>query len=290
VGLFWLLPAHALAQVPASASDGAGVVIFERSFVGGTSDNVEVPLKRRVWYYATLSGAGAPEFLPAQHYHQPALVVPVTSTTEPGVAEFEVYAGWTGPHYVRVAGLAPGSAVTLRLYRNDSKTESAAVASDHDLALGLSLGGGIHSGYRLDPTGGPADGGSDVEGCLLTDTGHWFSICLGAGRQTLPSADLKVLWFFLEPRARLISGHLFGDHRFDLGTSIRLAQGTETGEREISPSLAAVGVYAVHHLSADLRQRGWSIYTAWQYGRLGNVPETEDRDAVRLTAGLNWVP
>jgi hypothetical protein len=288
--LFALVPSVAAAQAPAAGPPEAGVVVLEHRFVEGTSETVAVPLTRRVRYRASVSGPGVPQFAPAQRYHQAALVVADPGREGDGFSWFEVYPGETGPHYIRLSGLTEGSAVTLRVYRDDAETERAAEARDQDFSVGLSVGGGVHSGYRLDPTSGVAGSGSDLEGCLVADTGHWFSTCLGGGRQTLPSADLSVTWFFLEPRARLLSTHLFGRHRFDLGTSLRLAQATQTGPRGISPSLIAVGLHTVQHLSADMRQRGWSLYTAWQYGRIGNVPETEDRNTGRFSAGITWIP
>jgi hypothetical protein len=290
LALLALVRSVAAAQAPAAAPPEAGVVVLEHRFVEGTSETVSVPLTRRVRYRASVSGPGVPQFAPAQRYHQPALVVADPDREGNGFSWFEVYPGETGAHYIRLSGLTEGSAVTLRVYRDDAETERAAEARDQDFAVGLSFGGGVHSGYRLDPTSGVAESGSDLEGCLVADTGHWFSTCLGGGRQTLPSAGLSVTWFFLEPRARLISSHLFGRHRFDLGTSLRLAQATQTGPRGISPSLIAVGLHAVQHLSADMRQRGWSLYTAWQYGRIGNVPETEDRNTGRFSAGITWIP
>jgi hypothetical protein len=291
LALFLLLPMDAGAQVQPVAGGLPRVLVLEHLFTAGSTETVTVRLERRVKYWVTLSGPGTPEFLQTRRYHPPALVAPVGPSGPGAAGEFEVYPAETGVHVIRLTGLTPGSQVTIRVYRDDFETERMASLHDHDFAVGLYLGGGLHSGYRLDPTGGdPATHGSDLEGCLLADTGHWFSTCIGAGRQTLPSADLTLTWFFIEPRARVYSGHLVGDHRFDLGASVRVAQSPETGARHISPSLLAVGVYVVQHLSPNLRQRGWSIYAAWQHGRLGNVPETEDRDNNRLTAGLTWVP
>jgi hypothetical protein len=290
MALFLLLPIDAGAQAPPVAGEFPRVLLLEHLFTAGSADTVTLRLERRVKYWATLSGPGTPEFLQTQRYHRAALVVPMEPSSPGTAREFEVYAAETRVHVIRLTGLTPGSQVTIRVYRDDFETERMAFLHDHDFAVGLYLGGGVHSGYRLDPTGGAAAHGGDVEGCVLADTGHWFSTCIGAGRQTLPSADLTLTWFFIEPRARVYSGHLVGDHRFDVGASVRVAQSPETGARHISPSLLAVGVYVVQHLSANLRKRGWSIYAAWQHGRLGNVPETEDRDNNRLTAGLTWVP
>jgi DNA gyrase inhibitor GyrI len=285
-----LAPAPAQAQSPDAVASGDAPLVLEHRFVEGTSETVTVPLTRRVRYWAVLSGPGNPQFIPAQRYRPPALVVAATARGGDGETWFELHPGDTGPHYVRLTGLAEGSAVTLRVYRDDAQTAHDDQARDHDFAVGLSLGAGVHSAYRLDPTAGLAESGSAIEGCLVADTGNWFSACLGGGRETLPGADLSVTWLFLEPRARLLHAGVLGGRRFDLGAAVRVAQATQVGRRGISPSLLAAGLYAEQHLSSNLRQRGLSLYAAWQHGRLGNVPETEDRDTDRFTAGLTWLP
>jgi hypothetical protein len=292
--LAWLLlalaPVAAQAQSPAASAPSDTALVLEHRFTEGTSETVSVPLTRRVRYWAVLTGPGNPQFIPAQRYRPAALVVAAPGRGAGGESWFELAPGDSGPHYIHLSGLPDGSAVTLRVYRDDARTARDAEARDHDFAVGLSLGGGVHSGYRLDPTAGLAQSGSAIEGCLVADTGHWFSACLGGGRETLPGADLSVTWLFLEPRARLLHTGAFGGHLFDLGAAVRVGQATQVGRRGISPSLLAAGLYAEQHLSANMRQHGLSVYTAWQHGRLGNVPETEDRDTDRFTAGLTWIP
>jgi hypothetical protein len=288
--LLAVVPAAVQAQSPVAVPASDTALVLEHSFTEGTAETVSVPLVRRVRYWAVLTGPGNPQFIPAQRYQPAALLVAAPGRDRAGETWFELNPGESGPHYVRLTGLAEGSAVTLRVYRDDVRTAQDDEARDHDFAVGLSLGGGIHSGYRLDPTEGLARSGSAIEGCLVADTGHWFSACLGGGRETLPGTDLSVTWLFLEPRARLLHTGAFGGRRFDLGAAVRVGQATQVGRRGISPSLLAAGLYAEQHLTSNMRQHGLSVYTAWQHGRLGNVPETEDRDTDRFTAGLTWIP
>lgn len=291
IALLLVTPGHAIGQSVAGGTDAGRVLIFEHDFAGGTADSVMVNLVRHVVYRAHTSGPGEPTFRPLRKYKWSALVVPAGKDPVRHTAEFEVHASETGPHVMRIAGLPPGGRVTLWLYEDTVETRRIADADDRDFSTGLSFGGGFHSGYRLDPTGGANPvGGGDVEGCILADTGTWFSVCLGVGRQSLPNAGLTVMWFFLEPRARFLSGQLLRGHRTDVGASIRFAQAPETGRRNISPSLLAAGLYLTQHLAGQNHSRGWSVYSAWQHGRLGNVPETERRSTDRFTAGLSWVP
>jgi hypothetical protein len=290
-GLFLLSSARLAAQVVAPA-DSTRIPMLEHSFTAGSSDSVLVILERRGVYSAEVIGAPAtPTFQPVRRYLWPALVVPVSGVQVGQPPRFEVQPGATGPHVVRVSDLPPGATAILRLYRDDVEARSRAKSRDRDFAVGLLLGGGMHSGYRLDPTGGadPA-GGRDVDLCILAQSGGRFGACLGMARQSFPDADFTVTWFFVEPRVRLVSGRLFGDLSTDLGAGLRLGQAPETGPRHISPSLLAVGFNVTQHLSPDGRRRGWSLYAAWLHGRLGNVPETERRDSDRVTAGLTWVP
>jgi hypothetical protein len=286
-----LLTLHVLAAQNAAPVDSGRVLIYEHRFVEGLAERAEVELKRRVLYWAELSGPGMPAFKPAGHSGFSALVVPAGKQADDRPRWLEVHAGKTGPHLIRITGLPPGSEPTLRIYRDDIETRRLAEEHDRDFAVGLSLGAGAHTGYRLDPTAG-ADpgGGSDVEGAVVAESGDWFAAAIGVGRQSLPGAGFSITWFFIEPKARLLTRQFFGRRRTDIGASIRFADASETGPRHISPYQLAAGIFVTQHLSAEGRRRGLSVYTAVLHGRLGNVPETERRTTNRVTAGVTWVP
>lgn len=289
VGLLLAASVSAAAQGADPLADSARVLILEHQFQGLT-DTAVVTLDRRVVYWAEVSGGQeAPAFQPVRGSRWPALVVPVGEQTADGIRGFEVHPSSTGAHVVSLPDVAPGTPATLRLYRNQAETDRLAAAHDRDFAVGLLLGGGFHTAYRLDPVD-PGHPGGDVEGCLLAETGGRFGACLGIGRQMLPHAGYALTWFFIEPRARLASGSVIGSSRTDLGAALRLAQASESGPRNESPSLIAFALYITQHLAAEERRRGWRLYSAWHYGRLGNVAETEHRSTHRFTAGLMWVP
>ncbi len=260
----------------------------EHRFEGGAPDSLVVELRDRVVYWAEVIGPGTPSFRPVHRYHGLPLIVPHEDRES---RRFEIHPGASDRYVVTLAGLSPGTFATLRLVLDEPATQRMAEQHEQDLAVGLMIGAGRHSAYRIDPTGGfDPRGGSDFEACMMVRTGGPIDGCLGVGRQTFPDADYDVTWLFVEPRVRLVSAHLFGGSLTDLTAGFRVAQAPETGPRSLDPVQLALGVYVTQHLSGDGRRRDWSIYTAWHHGRLGNTPETEMLNVDRITAGLLWVP
>ncbi len=260
----------------------------EHRFEGGAPDSLVVELRDRVVYWAEVIGPGTPSFRPVHRYHGLPLIV---SHEDRESRRFEIHPGASDRYVVTLAGLSPGTFATLRLVLDEPATQRMAEQHEQDLAVGLMIGAGRHSAYRIDPTGGfDPRGGSDFEACMMVRTGGPIDGCLGVGRQTFPDADYDVTWLFVEPRVRLVSAHLFGGSLTDLTAGFRVAQAPETGPRSLDPVQLALGVYVTQHLSGDGRRRDWSIYTAWHHGRLGNTPETEMLNVDRITAGLLWVP
>jgi hypothetical protein len=286
-----VFPLHVVAAQDAAPADSGRVLIYEHRFVEGLAERAEVELERPVMYWAEVIGPGTPAFQPAGRYGFAALVVPAGEPADDRPRWYEVHVGKSGPHLIRLTGLPLGGEPTLRVYRDDIQTRRLADEHDRDFAVGLSFGAGAHTGYRLEPTGGANPGsGSDVEGAIVAESGDWFGAAIGVGRQSFPDAGLSVTWFFIEPKARLLTRQFFGRRRTDFGASIRFADAPETGPRHISPYQIAGGVFVTQHLSTEGRRRGLSVYTALLHGYLGNVPETERRTTNRVTAGVTWVP
>lgn len=284
VGLMVAVGATSLgAQTPTQPGS-----VVEHRFEGGAADSIVVELRNRVVYWAEVVGPGTPSLRPVHRYHGAPLVVPHEDRES---RRFEIHPGASDSYVVTLEGLLPGTPATLRIVLDEPATQRMAEQRERDLALGLMVGAGRHSAYRIDPTGGlDPRGGSDFEACIMVRTGSPIDGCLGVGRQTFPDADYDVTWLFVEPRVRLVSAHLFGGSLTDLTAAFRLAQAPETGPRTLDPVQLAFGVYVTQHLSGDGRRRDWSIYTAWHHGRLGNTPETEMLNVDRITAGLLWVP
>jgi hypothetical protein len=181
----------------------------------------------------------------------------------------------------------------LRLYRAVGVTRGVAERRDGGFALGVVVAGGVHSGYRLDPTGGAAPrGGSDLEACLLAETTDRLGTCLGLARQAFPDAGFSVTWAFIEERLRLASTTFLGGRRTDLGASLRYSAGFSVGPRAVDPALFSFGLQVTQHLATEERRRGASLFIAWQHSTLGRAIETEPEmlRSDRFTAGVVWLP
>jgi hypothetical protein len=278
------------AQDSVMTRDTVRVLVVEHRFGLDSPDSMIVVLERHVVYRLEVTGPGTPVFLPARSKPQPAFLVPLGSTGD-SLRRFELYALQRGPHVARVSDRKPGTTTVLRVYRDVVETERIAGRRDREIAVGLTISAGHHSGYRLDPTGG-ADprGGSDQEVCFLFEAGSWLGTCVGGARQTFPDAGFNTYWVFLELQKRLLSRRLMGDRRTDLGAVLRYSQGVHAGPRHLDPALLGFGLYVDQHLATAGRRRGWRIHVDWQHGRLGSTPETERLDTNRFTVGITWIP
>ncbi|HUR93902.1 MAG TPA: hypothetical protein VMY76_04935 [Gemmatimonadales bacterium] len=291
--LSYLPMAFGVAVAPLAAQgtvpeDRSRVLLMERSFAS-PMDTARAELRRGVMYWAELDGPGFPDVRWAGKYGQSALVVDAEPSPH-ATRRFEVHAGRSGSYVVRVRGLEPGRVATVRLYRDDVETKRFADSRDREFSIGVFFGGGGHTGYRLEPAAGDPRGGRQFEGGIATQSGGWFSALVGLSRQSVHNPDFAVAWFFLEPRARLVSGQLIRNHRSDLAFTLRVAAAPETGPHHLPPNLIAPGFTFIHHLASDGRRRGASLYTSWRHGWIGNVPETDRHTTDEFMVGLAWIP
>lgn len=285
-----LLVTASLVSAQDQARDSGRVLLLEHQFGPDSAGQTLVTLERRVVYWVELIGPGTPALQPIRSRPRPAFVVPLAEGAGDEPRRFQVFAMQAGPHVVTLADVPPGTRAMLRLYRDVVETRRISVKLDREAAVGLSIAGGLHSGYRLDPTGG-ADprGGRDVEGCALLEAGDRFGTCAGVQWQSFPDAAYAVTWWFLEQRARLWAGSVAG-RRTDVGAALRYGHAWPAGPRHLHPGLLSIGLYIRQHFAPQGRRRGWSVFGSWQHGRLGNAPETERLNTDRLTAGVVWIP
>jgi len=288
--LLILVPSRLAAQDGAGARDRGRELLLEHRFRPDSADSIVVILEQHIIYWAELTGPGAPLFQPQRRRPRPAFLVPIASGAGDQTRRFEVYALQAGPHVVSLSGLPPGTTATLRLYRDVVETRRIAEKLDRELAVGVLVAGGFHSGYRLDPIGG-ADphGGGDVEACILAQTAR-FGTCVGVGRQSFPDAGFVATWVFIEERVRLASSSFWGTRLTEFGVALRYSQGITVGPRSLNPGLLGVGLYVTQYIAIKGRRGGSRIFGAFQHNRLGLAPETELLDSNRFTTGIAWTP
>lgn len=289
LSLLLVVPSSAAAQRDLERESGRLLRVEHR--FGPDSATFVATLEKRVVYWVELNGPGTPRFQPAGRHSLAALVAPIPVAAGNDVQRFELFAFQAGPHTVTLQGLPAGSAATLRLYRDVVETRRINQRRDRQLGLSLVLGAGVHTGFRLDPTGGAHPrGGRDIEGCILAETGDWFGTCLGAAQLSFPDAGFSATWLFIEQRVRIWSGHPLGRGRTHLAGVVRYSQGLKAGPRKLDPALLAAGVHVIQYLATDGFRRGVGLYASVQYGRLGSAPETELLNTLRVTAGVAWRP
>ena len=286
----WLLLFVVSGLVPAAAQndltrESRRVLVMEARVGPDSSAPVEVVLERRVVYWVELSEPAMPAFR-RRDGSTVAFVSPMPGSS----TSFEVFPRHSGTHVLTLTGHASGGSITARIYRDAAETERIAARRDRSLAVGVQVGAGAHTGYRLDPTGGAdPSGGHDFEACLLAESGLPLGACIGLARQAFPDHGYTVTWLFLEPRVRVFAREWWGGRRIEIGGSVRFSAAFEVGPREYEPVQAALGVYVSQRLSAGGR-RGLSIVGAFQFARLGGTVETEFLDSQRLTLGVAWLP
>jgi hypothetical protein len=290
VSLLLTAPSFLAAQVQAFPPDTGRALLLEHRFGPDSAASIVVTLERRGIYWVEFTGPGLPVFQPVLRRPHPAVLLLISEDRSGESRRFELHVIHTGPHRVSLPDVPAGTSATLRLYEDVLVSRQISQKLKRQLVIGLRVAGGFHSGYRLDPNGGadPA-GGSDLEGCLVAETGDRFDTCIGGGRQSFPDAGFGTAWLFIEQGARLVSAHVLGAHRIDVGATLRYSEALNAGPRHISPGLLGFGLQVTQHLTTDGGVRGLRIFCAWQHGRLRGAPETELLDSEHFTAGVLWI-
>lgn len=288
--LLFVEPSALAGQVDATRDSGRVLILECQLSADSMIDTaIAIALERRVVYWIDVTGAGTPVAWPTRRGGREAFVVPIATDASGGT--FELYPRTAGTHRIVLTGVRNGEPLTIRLYRDVVETQRIEERRERDLHVSLVVGGGVHSGFRLDPTGGenPA-GGLDLETGLLAETGSFLGTWVGYTRQSFPDAGFDASWVFIEERARAFTARPWSGRRTDLYVALRIARALDAGPRHQSPDWLGVGLYVVQHLSSQGHRRGWAFFASAFRGRLGNTIETEWLHTNRLTAGASWHP
>lgn len=280
----------------------ADVLVLDRDFTSGAQEFARVFLERGQVYRGELNSAdvtlqirslggriAAPRVYP--------LLGP-ESSSEASVVE--LYPDVDGVYEIRtVTGTGSGVAARLRLYRDVRESHRRmAVLARPGWGIGFELGTGWHSGFAQRagtlpaPTADP-HAGTDVEACFSARAPRGASLCVfGVGYQSQAAAR-SILWFYTEPRMRLIGRGAPGRSNWELGALFRVGLGS-IERTSTTPAMLAPGAYIARQIRSNDHGGGWSIQGSYSHafysgfrtplGSTGNERPHSDR----LALGLGW--
>ena len=287
-------PVRGAAQATAAPQDSTDVLVLDHDFTPG--EFVRVFLANGVVYRAELATADVDLTIRARRSGQPQVFVARESAerSPSGGAVYSVRPLADGEYEIR-AESGGGGVTNLKLYRDiHASRRRQAVISHPGWEIGIELTGGYHSGYSVEAQGGAVAGASglDLEGCFAARTGpgvgRLLSGCaFGVGYHDRGSAG-RVLWFFMEPRVRVIGGRPRGRSNTEAGFLVRAALG-DVDRLNSNPPLLAPGLFLTRNVRHDLRGDGWSATLAWHHGFLLNQGvRGAEYDQLTLGIGRFW--
>ncbi|HTG84840.1 MAG TPA: hypothetical protein VL853_08510 [Gemmatimonadales bacterium] len=280
-------------------------LLLDHSFTA-PGEFVRVQLRKTDVYRAELS---SPE-VSLDIHQRPSGPPAFLSRTEAGPGAsgrvaFEVYTRADGEYEIRVLGLGE-AVVNVKLYY-DAKASARReeIIDKPGWEIGVEIGAGAHTGYllNLEPGVQPDNdkGSWDVEGCFSARNGPGIArvvsgCALGIGWHERPESA-GVLWFFIEPRIRILGGRERGKSNTEVGVLFRAALG-EVSKVNRSPIMLAPGAYLSRHIRTNPSGKGWSFTLGYAHmfisnlgAKYGTFPTTEDfgqQQADRLTFSIGY--
>lgn len=262
------LPAQA-----APADTSADVLVLDYDFTsGGGGEYARVFLEARQVYRAELNSSDASLVIRAVGGRIRApRVYPVLGPDSPSEASVvELYPDHDAVYEIRpVADGSGGIATRLRVYRDvRASHRRMAVLSKPAWGIGFEVAGGWFGGFS-DESGvlpaTPNHTGSMVETCFSARPPRGGSLCVfGLGYQSQAGSS-DVLWFFTEPRARLIGVAAPGQSGWEAGALLRAGFGSiERVSR--NPFVVAPGVYVARQIRSGDHGGGWTFQGSYSHG------------------------
>jgi hypothetical protein len=269
--------------------DSANVLVLEHDYTG-PGEFARVFLESGQVYRAELSDAdasleiypvkgGPPVFLAREESEGP---------DAGGHAVFSVYPRADAMYQIRL--ISGGPVVTLRLFRDiRASRRRQKILREPGWEIGGEIALGMHGGYFLNTAGGGLKdsdrAGFHVEGCFSARQGpgilRVFSACaFGLAWDSRPGTR-GVLWFYLEPRLRLIGGRPRGQSNSEAGVLLRTGFGF-ISKANRNPTLVAPGLYLARNIRLNQGGKGWSFMLAWRHGLVGNRGEGVSRTTTEM--------
>lgn len=199
----------------------------------------------------------------------------------------EVHPYSTGEYNLTVTGFATTDTVRFWLWADRGEELRSRERRDRQWGIGLLVGAGYHTGYRvqsIDPAA--AKSSPDFEAGLLFGSSGILSGLIGVTHQARYSGAGNVFWVFAEPRVRA-----YHAKRPGLPVDVDLAFRIARGHVEVhDPSLLGIGAVVSRALNQRPGARGWRVGLSVMYARLGNVGASDDRTFLRGGLSLSWLP
>ena len=300
-----------LAQGDSAATSAQGidttadVLVLDHDFSTGSDEFVRVFLESRQVYRGELNYPDVTlQIRPVGGRIRPPRVYPLLSAEgSTGASIVELYPDVDGMYEIRpVTGTGSGVGSRLRLYRDVSASHRrTAVLSRPGWEIGLELAAGWHSGFAqssgtLPATAADPHGGTDIEACFSARSAPGLSrvgMCaFGIGYQSQIGAK-SILWFFTEPRLRLLGKAPRGRSGWELGTLFRVGLGSIERSPTV-PWIFAPGAYVARQIHPDGHGAGWSVQCSYHHAFYNGFPRLvgntgSDRPhSDRLSLGLGW--
>lgn len=263
----------ASAQLDTTASD---VLVLDHDFTG-TGEFARATLVGYEVYRAELSTADAViEVYPIKG-GQPVFINPEEASAASGGAMFTLYPTETKEYQFRLR--SGGPVVRLKVYRDVKRSKRRAkVLATPGWEIGAEIGIGGHSGYLLNTATADVEdsesGGLDIEGCFSARSGPGIlsgvtTCAFGIGYDKRGSAP-GVVWFFIEPRIRILGGKERGVTNSEIGVLGRASYGLLSGANR-NPKMLTVGAYASHNIRKNKDGKGFSVTLAYRHGWISNL-------------------
>jgi hypothetical protein len=294
---------HAQASPDASSSDSADVLVLDHDFTG-PNELVRVFLQNGQVYRAELSSTDVTLQISGliRTTQLPRIYPYLPSDTPSGTSIVEIHPQVDGEYDVRsVASSGSAIATRMRLYRDvRASRRRFIVRNTPGWEIGVELASGWHSGYlqsSASPSvGGTAEPGMDVETCFAARSApgmRRLGMCVvGLGFQSQHGAK-SILWFYTEPRLRLLGRARPGQSNWEIGALLRFGVGMISASPD-TPTILGPGIYVARHIRTSPDGAGWSFQTSYSHASFrGFSRPTGTGDARiptsnRLTFGVGW--
>ena len=286
----------AAAREAGQPGDSANVLVLEHDFTG-PGEFARVFLQKGQVYRAELNtGDAVLEIYPLKG--GPPVFFAREESDAPGASGqtvLSVYPRADTEYQIRL--VSGGPIVTLRLYRDiRASRRRQKILSEPGWEIGGEVAAGGHSGFELNTArAGLTDSdraGAHVEGCFSARQGpgvlRVMSGCaLGLAWDSRPRSK-GTLWFFIEPRLRLMGGRPRGQSNTEIGGLLRVGFGMVSKVNR-NPTLIAPGLYVSRNIRLNQSGKGWSFTLAYHHYLVGNRGEgTSKVGSEMMTLGVGY--